>query len=70
MQMLALLLAYGATMVELVHPYIWPWGAYQNAGAYAIISSVVYLILFWPSLFLLIGKFSSEIMARSPLRVR
>lgn len=54
-QQLALLLAYGATMIELVHPYIWPWGAYQNANAFAIANSVTYLILFGPALFLLVG---------------
>jgi hypothetical protein len=53
-QQIALLLAYVATMVELIHAYIWPWGAYQNAAAYAIVNSIAYLLLFGPTIFLLI----------------
>ena len=62
-QQIALLLAYVATMVELIHAYIWPWGAYQNAGAYAIINSMAYLILFGPTIFLLIKHCTSKAIA-------
>jgi hypothetical protein len=48
------LLSYAATIGELVHAYIWPWGAYQNASTYALVNSIVYLGLFWPSLMLLV----------------
>lgn len=48
------LLSYAATIGELVHAYIWPWGAYQNASMYALVNSVVYLILFGPVLLLLV----------------
>lgn len=59
MQVLFLILAYGATMVELVHPYVWSWGVYLNADAYAVVNSLVYLILFLPALFLLLQNFIS-----------
>jgi len=64
MQQIAMVLAYTATMVELVHPYIWPWGAYQNPNGYAIINSITYLILFLPGLILLIEYRINEIIAK------
>ena len=62
-QQIALLLAYVATMVELIHAYIWPWGAYQNAGAYAIVNSMAYLLLFGPTIFLLIRHATGKAIA-------
>jgi hypothetical protein len=50
-----LLLAYAAIIVELVHAYLWPWGAYANADAFIIVNSVVYLVLSTPTLFYLLG---------------
>ncbi|HTI13639.1 MAG TPA: hypothetical protein VL461_03585 [Dictyobacter sp.] len=58
------LLSYAATMIELVHAYFWPWGAYQNASVYAIVNSVVYLVLFGPSIFLLVGCILNDRMMR------
>jgi len=48
----AFLLAYAALIVELVHAYIFPWGGYANADTFAIVNSVVYLVLFSPTLLL------------------
>jgi hypothetical protein len=48
----AFLLAYAALVVELVHAYIWHWGGYANADTFAIVNSVVYLVLFSPTLVL------------------
>jgi hypothetical protein len=51
----AFLLAYAALVVELVHAYIWPWGGYANSSTFAIVNSVVYLVLFSPTLLLLLS---------------
>lgn len=64
MQRLAVSLAYGATMVELIHPYIWPWGVLYNVGGYAIVNSMAYLILFCPSLILFVGYIINEFTTR------
>lgn len=64
-QQIALLLTYAATLIELVHPYVWPWGAYQNANGYAIMNSIVYLLLFAPTLFLLIDNAIASLSVRA-----
>ncbi len=69
MQRLAVSLAYGATLVELIHPYIWPWGVLHNVGGYAIANSMAYLILFCPSLILFVGYISNEFITRFRFRV-
>jgi len=54
----AILLLYAATLVELVHAYIFPWGAYNDQSAFSIVNSVVYFIMFFPPmLFLLVSRF-------------
>jgi hypothetical protein len=69
MQRLALVLAYGATMIELVHPYIWSWGVFRNPSGYAITNSMAYLILFAPSLCLFTGYVINVFSTRFRLHV-
>jgi len=62
----AILLLYAATLVELVHAYIFPWGAYNDPNAFAIVNSVAYFIIFFPPmLFLLVSRFR-QIFSQSP----
>jgi len=52
------LLLYAVTLVELVHAYIVPWGAYNNPNASIIVNSSAYLTMFFPPmLFLLVSRF-------------
>ena len=54
----AILLLYAATLVELIHAYIFPWGAYNDRSAFAIVNSVAYFTIFFPPmLFLLVSRF-------------
>ena len=65
------MLASMAICVELVHAYVWPWGAYANPDAFTIANSIVYLILFAPTLFYLVGSRLTQIfsISRSPSRL-
>jgi len=54
----AIFLLYSATLVELVHAYVFPWGTFDSPPGFSIVNSVAYFIIFFPPiLFLFVSLF-------------
>jgi hypothetical protein len=49
----AILFSYGGILVELVHTYIFPWGAFYSPDSFAIVNSMAYFVIFVPPMLLL-----------------
>jgi len=62
----AILLLYAATLVELVHAYVFPWGTFSSTPAFAIVNSVAYFIIFFPPILFLLVSWFRQIFSPSP----
>ncbi len=62
----AIFLLYAATLVELVHAYIFPWGAYNDQNAFAVVNSTAYFIIFFPPILLLLVSQFRHIFSQPP----
>jgi hypothetical protein len=52
----AFFFTYMASMIELVHTYIWPWSVALGGSSFSILNSCTYLLLFGLPVFLLLGQ--------------
>ena len=62
----AIFTLYAATLVELIHAYVFPWGTFSNLFARSIVNSIAYLIIFFPPILFLCISLFRQVFSQPP----